>query len=275
MSDDVQPAAASILIDAPATGVRRLTLNRPDALNAFTFEMYEALIAALQSLRHDPDVRVIVLTGAGRGFCAGHDTRGAGAASWVRPGLGRIQAGKYTMSVLGQIPPLMRAMPQPIIAAVNGAAAGIGYALALAADVCLAAQSAKFVNVIHNAATGTELGMSYMLPRAVGTQRAAEILLTARPVMADEAERIGLVLRAVPDESLQDEALKLADAIAVNSPIGIWLTKEALWRSQETGSLEAAIDFETRAVLASQATADAAEKRASTMEKRRPNFTQT
>lgn len=275
MPDDVQPAAASILIDAPATGVRRLTLNRPDALNAFTFEMYEALIAALQSLRHDPDVRVIVLTGAGRGFCAGHDTRGAGAASWVRPGLGRIQAGKYTMSVLGQIPPLMRAMPQPIIAAVNGAAAGIGYALALAADVCLAAQSAKFANVIHNAATGTELGMSYMLPRAVGTQRAAEILLTARPVMADEAERIGLVLRAVPDESLQDEALKLADAIAVNSPIGIWLTKEALWRSQETGSLEAAIDFETRAVLASQATADAAEKRASTMEKRRPNFTQT
>ena len=273
MSDEAQQP--TILIDEPSPGVKRLTLNRPDALNAFTFEMYEALIATLQGLRHDPDVRVIVLTGAGRGFCAGHDTRGAGAASWVRPGLGRIQAGKYTMSVLGQIPPLMRAMPQPIIAAVNGAAAGIGYALALAADVCVAAQSAKFVNVIHNAATGTELGMSYMLPRAVGTQRAAEILFTARPVLADEAERIGLVLRAVADESLQDEALKLADAIAVNSPIGIWLTKESLWRAQEAGSLEAAIDFETRAVLASQATADAVEKRTATQEKRRPNFTQT
>src|SRR5688500_2549411 len=117
--------------------------------------------------------------------------------------------------------------------------------------------------------------MSYMLPRAVGTQRAAELLFTARPVLAEEAERIGLVLRAVPDESLQDEALKLADAIAVNSPIGIWLTKESLWRAQEGGSLEAAIDFETRAVLASQATADAAEKRTATLEKRRPNFTQT
>ena len=268
-------AEPTILVDEPAPGVKRLTLNRPDALNAFTFEMYEALIAALQALRHDPDTRIIVLTGAGRGFCAGHDTRDAGAASWVRPGLGRIQTGKYTMSVLGQIPPLMRAMPQPIIAAVNGPAAGIGYALALASDLCLAARSAKFVNVIHNAATGAELGMSYMLPRAVGAQRAAELLLTARPVLAEEAERIGLVLRAVPDESLQAEALELADAIAVNSPIGIWLTKESLWRSQEAGSLEAAIDFETRAVLASQATADAAEKRSAALEKRRPAFTQT
>jgi enoyl-CoA hydratase len=267
--------AKLILTDEPAPGVTRLTLNRPESLNTFTFAMYEALIATLQGLRHDPDVRVIILTGAGRAFCAGHDTRGAGEPSWVRPGLGRIQNGKYSMSVLGQIPPLMRAMPQPVIAAVNGTAAGIGYALALAADMCLAASSAKFVNVIHNAATGTELGMSYMLPRAVGSQRAAELLLTARPVLADEAERIGLVLRAVPDETLQDEALKLADAVAVNSPLGIWLTKESLWRSQETGSLEAAIDFETRAVIASQATADAAEKRASAIEKRRPKFKNT
>ena len=265
----------AILVDEPSPGVKRITLNRPEALNAFTFDMYQALIAALESMQHDPDTRVIILTGAGRGFCAGHDTRGAGVATWVRPGLGKIQAGKYTMSVLGRIPPLMRSMPQPIIAAVNGAAAGIGYALALAAEICIAGQSAKFVNVIHNAATGTELGMSYMLPRAVGTQRAAEILLTARAVPADEAERIGLVLRAVPDEALMDEALRLADAIAVNSPVGIWLTKEALWRSQESGSLEAAIDFETRAVLASQSTADAVEKRASAQEKRRPKFTQT
>lgn len=273
MPDDAKPA--TILIDEPAPGVKRLTLNRPEALNAFTFGMYEAFIAALESLRHDPETRVIVITGAGRGFCAGHDTRGAGSAGWVKPGLGRIQAGKYTLGVLGLIPPLMRSMPQPIIAAVNGPAAGIGYALALAADLCLAAASAKFVNVIHNAATGTELGMSYMLPRAVGTQRAAELLLTARPVLADEAERIGLALRAVPDESLIEEALALAEAIAVNSPIGIWLTKEALWRNLEGGSLAAAIDFETRGVLASQATADAAEKRTSSIEKRRPRFTHT
>jgi enoyl-CoA hydratase len=264
-----------ILVDEPAAGVKRITLNRPEALNAFTFAMYEALISALESLRHDADTRVIILTGAGRGFCAGHDTKGAGTASWVKPGLGRIQSGKFTMGVLGQIPALMKSMPQPIIAAVNGSAAGIGYALALASDLCLVGESAKFVNVIHNAATGAELGMSWMLPRAVGTQRAAEILLTARPVLAEEAARIGLALKMVPDADLLDEALKLADAIAVNSPIGIWLTKESLWRGQEIGGLQAAIDFETRAVLASQATQDAVEKRSSAVEKRRPKFNQT
>ena len=267
--------APTILIDEPAEGVKRITLNRPEALNAFTFPMYEAFIAALEGMRHDPAVRVIVLTGAGKGFCSGHDLKNGGKPGWVAPGLGRIQSGKYIMAVLGGIPPLMRSMPQPIIAAVNGAAAGIGYSLALASDLCIAAKSAKFVNVIHNAATGTELGMSYLLPRAVGTQRAAELLLTARPVLADEAERIGLVLRAVPDDSLMDEALKLADAIAVNSPVGIWLTKQSLWFNQSIGSLEAAIEFETRAVLASQATDDAAEKRASAIEKRRPKFKQT
>jgi enoyl-CoA hydratase len=166
-------------------------------------------------------------------------------------------------------------MPQPIIAAVNGAAAGIGYALALAADLCIAAQSAKFVNVIHNAGTGAELGLSYMLPRAVGVQRAAELLLTARAVAADEAARIGLALKVVPDEALMSEALALADAIAVNSPIGIWLTKQSLWFNQAAGSLEAAIELENRAVLASQSTADAAEKRTSAREKRKPKFTQT
>jgi enoyl-CoA hydratase len=266
---------APVLIDTPREGVARITLNRPESLNAFTFDMYEAFTAALDGLRDDPDVRVIVLTGAGRAFCAGHDVRDGGQPGWVRPGLGRIQRGKYTMRVLGQIPVLMRSMPQPIICALNGAAAGIGYALALASDLILAGRSAKFVNVIHNAGTGAELGMSYLLPRAIGTQRAAELLLTARPVLADEAERIGLVLRAVEDEALMDEALKLADSIAVNSPVGIWLTKQSLWFNQGAGSLEAAIELESRAVLASQATDDAAEKRASAIEKRRPVFKNT
>jgi enoyl-CoA hydratase len=266
---------ASILVDEPAEGVRRITLNRPQALNAFDFPMYEAFIAALEGMRHDPATRVIILTGAGKGFCAGHDTRGGSKPGWVTPGLGRIQSGAFTMAKLGLIPPLMRAMPQPIIAAVNGAAAGIGYALALAAELCIVAHSAKFVNVIHNAGTGAELGLSYMLPRAVGAQRAAELLLTARAVPGDEAARIGLALKAVPDDALMSEALSLAEAIAVNSPIGIWLTKQSMWLNQHAGSLEAAIELENRAVLASQSTADAAEKRASAQEKRKPKFTQT
>jgi enoyl-CoA hydratase len=158
---------------------------------------------------------------------------------------------------------------------VNGAAAGIGYALALAADLCVAGKSAKFVNSIHNAGTGHELGLSYMLPRAVGTQRAAELLLTARPVLAEEAERIGLVLRAVPDDKLLEAALELARGVLVNVPIGVWLTKQSLWLNQGVGSLEAAIELESRAVAIAQSTADAADKRASFMEKRPPKFTNT
>src|SRR5262249_38604243 len=222
----------------------------------------------------DAQPGVISLPGSGKPFCAGHDRRSAGEPAWIDdPALGKVYRGKYTISELNRIPLLMRQLPQPIICAVNGAAAGIGYALALASDLCVAASSAKFVNSIHNAGTGHELGLSYLLPRAVGTQRAAEILLTARPVLAEEAERIGLVLRTVPDEQLMEAAYELARAIMANVPLGIWLTKQSLWLNQGVGSLEAAIELESRAVAISQSTADAADKRASFMEKRPPKFT--
>jgi enoyl-CoA hydratase len=253
-------------------GVLTLTLNRPDALNAFTFAMYEELIGILEGLRHDSHTRVVILTGAGRAFCAGHDLRGAGAARWVDPALGKPYAGKHSITRIAQIPLLMRTLPQPVIAAVNGAAAGLGFAFALAADLCLAASSAKFVNSIHNAGTGHELGMSWMLPRAIGTQRAAEILLTARPVLADEAQRIGLALRAVPDDQLLAEAHALAASICANVPLGVWLTKQSLWLNQGVASLEAACEIEARAVFLAQASEDAAEKRQSFLEKRAPKF---
>lgn len=265
---------ADILIDQPLEGVKRLTLNRPQQLNAFTFAMYSELIAILRSLRHDTQTRVVILTGSGKGFCAGHDLKNAGQPGWVEdPQLGKAYAGRHAMSEISSIPLLMRQAPQPIICAVNGAAAGIGYALALAADLCIASRSAKFVNSIHNAGTGHELGLSYLLPRAIGTQRAAEILLTARPVLADEAERIGLVLSAVPDTELAEAALGLARNILVNVPLGIALTKQSLWLNQGVGSLETAIELESRAVAIAQSTADAAEKRAAFLEKREPRFT--
>jgi enoyl-CoA hydratase len=265
---------SEILIDEPAAGVKRFTLNRPEALNAFTYSMYSEFIALLRSLQHDSATRVIILTGSGRGFCAGHDLKNAGAPAWLKDStIGKVYRGKHTISELNQIPPLMRAAPQPIICAVNGAAAGIGYALALASDLCVAGASAKFVNSIHNAGTGHELGISYMLPRVVGAQRAAELLLTARAVSASEAERIGLVLRAVPDAELQAAALELAQAILVNVPMGVWLTKQSLWMNQSVGSLETAIELESRAVAIAQSTADAAEKRSAFLEKRDPKFT--
>ena|SRR6218665_386519 len=262
-----------ILRDAPIEGVCRLTLNRPDALNSLTFAMYEELIDQLESVRYDHDVRVVVLTGAGRAFCAGHDIRGAGSPSWVPEGLGKAQNQSRIMDKLGQIPIVMRALPQPVICAVNGAAAGAGYPIALAADMTLAARSAKFVNAFHNAGTGHELGFSYLLPRLVGMQRAAELMLTARPVFAEEAERIGLILRCVEDDALMDEALKLAEAVMVNSPIGIAVTKGSMWRNVDAPSLEAAIEMENRAIFMSQSTQDSAEKRKAFIEKRKPSFT--
>ena len=263
---------ADILFERSEDGIATLTLNRPESLNAFSFGMYEDLIARLEGLRHDATTRVLILTGAGRGFCAGHDLRSPGPAPWVDPALGKAYMAKHAITRIAQIPLLMRSIPQPVIAAVNGAAAGIGFAFALAADLCLAARSAKFVNSIHNAGTGHELGMSWMLPRAVGTQRAAEILLTARPVLADEAERIGLVLRVVPDDKLLAEARALAASICANVPLGVWLTKQSLWLNQGVASLEAACEIESRAVFMAQSTEDAAEKRQSFLEKRAPRF---
>jgi enoyl-CoA hydratase len=263
---------SDILLERTADGIVTLTLNRPDALNAFSFAMYEELISVLEGLRHDAGARVVILTGAGRAFCAGHDLRSGGPAPWVDPALGKPYAAKHSITRIAQIPLLMRALPQPVIAAVNGAAAGLGFAFALAADLCLVARSGKFVNSIHNAGTGHELGMSWMLPRAVGTQRAAEILLTSRPVLADEAERIGLALRAVDDDQLLAEAQALAQSICANVPLGVWLTKQSLWLNQAVGSLEAACEIEARAVFMAQATEDAAEKRKSFFEKRPPGF---
>jgi enoyl-CoA hydratase len=263
---------SDILFERTPNGVVTLTLNRPDALNAFSFAMYDELIAVLEALRHDAGARVVILTGAGRAFCAGHDLRGGGKAPWVDPALGKPYAAKHSITRIAQIPLLMRAIPQPVIAAVNGAAAGLGFAFALAADLCLVARSGKFVNSIHNAGTGHELGMSWMLPRAIGTQRAAEILLTSRPVLADEAERIGLALRAVDDDKLLAEAHALAESICANVPLGVWLTKQSLWLNQGVASLEAACEIEARAVFMAQATEDAAEKRKSFFEKRPPRF---
>lgn len=262
-----------ILRDMPLGGVCRLTLNRPDALNSLTFAMYAELIDHLESVRYDHDVRVVILTGAGRGFCAGHDIRGAGKPEWVVEGLGKAQSQRQVMAKLAQIPILMRSLPQPVICAVNGVAAGAGYPFAIAADMTIAARSAKFVNAFHNAGTGHEMGFSYLLPRLVGLQRAAELMLTGRAVWAEEAERIGLILRCVDDATMMDEAIKLAEAVMINSPIGIAVTKSSMHFNVDAPSLEAAIEMENRAIYMSQSTLDSAEKRKAFIEKRKPVFT--
>ena len=264
---------ADIETDDPVAGIRRITLNRPELLNALTFDMYEQLIGILDAIRFDPQVQAVILTGAGRAFCAGHELRAAGSAKWVAPGQGVMQQKRAMLGRMGSIPVLMRTLPQPVIAAVNGAAAGAGYSLALAADMALAARSAKFVNAYHNAGTGHEFGLSYLLPRAIGAQRGAELLLTGRAVLAEEAASIGLVLRVVEDDELAAAALALAGEILANCPVGTQLTKQSMWLNQHAGSLEAAIELENRGIIVSQMTEDAAEKRKAFAERRQPNFT--
>lgn len=264
-----------ILFDTPEKGVLRMTLNRPDVLNALNWEIYTALLGKLEEVRADADVRVVILTGTGRGFCSGHDLKSAGPFPHAREGLGKPYANRQGMLWLNRIPLAMRTLPQPILCAVNGTVAGVGYTLAMASDMCIAVRGAKFINTIHNAATGAEFGLSYLVSKAVGSQRAAEILLTARPVEAEEAERIGLILRAVEPDGLMDEALTIARGIMANVPLGVWLTKQSLWLNQSAGSLEAAIELENRAVMIAQSTEDAKEKRQSFWEKRAPNFTLT
>jgi enoyl-CoA hydratase len=263
----------NFLVDEPVEGVRRITINRPDSMNAFTFPMYQELLDLLNQIKFEPRVRVVILTATGRGFCTGHDLKAGGAPDWIPEGVGKAFHARYAMSVIASIPLALRNLPQPVICGVNGTVAGMALAFTLACDISISAQSAKFVNSIHNAGSGAELGISYMLPRAVGTQRAAEMLLTARPVLAEEAERIGLVLKTVPDEQLQDACLEVARNIVVNVPMGIWVTKQSLWANQNAGSLEQAIEFESRGVFIAQSMEDKGEKQKAFFEKRAPNFT--
>jgi len=263
---------SDILVDTPIDGVARLRFNRPESMNTLTFTMYELLIEHLERIRYDHSVQVVIIAGSGRAFCAGHDLRAGGQPGWVDAELGRAQRNRAILAKLGQIPLLMRNLPQPIIVAVNGATAGAGYSIALAGDLALAAKSAKFVNAFHNAGSGHELGFSYMLPRAVGTQHAAEIMFTGRAVSAEEAAQIGLVLRTVEDDQLEAEALKLAESIMVNSPIGIAITKQTMWMNADAGSLAHAIELENRGIFVSTSTEDTAEKRKAFIEKRKPVF---
>jgi enoyl-CoA hydratase len=263
----------NFLVDEPVEGVRRITINRPESMNAFTFPMYKELLGMLEEIKFNPAVRVVILTATGRGFCTGHDLRAGGAPDWIPDGLGKAYHSRYAMCVIGAIPIALRNLPQPVICGVNGTTAGMAIAFPLACDIAIAGQSAKFVHSIHNAGSGAELGLSYLLPRAVGAQRAAEILYTARPIMAEEAARIGMVLKTVPDEELQDACLEVAKNIVVNVPMGIWVTKQSLWANQNAGSLEQAMEFESRGVFLAQSMEDKAEKQKAFFEKREPKFT--
>ena len=255
-----------------AAGVRLLTLNRPDSLNAMNHELVAGFHDALDAADGDHACRVVVVTGAGRGFCAGLDLKGAGAAPNTE-GAGRPQAGMLAQQHIASLVTHMRATRKPIIAAVNGPAAGGGLALALACDVRVAARSARFnVAFVRIGLSGCDVGVSYLLPRIVGVSRAFELMLTGRFVGAEEAERIGLVSRVVPDGEVVEAALEIAGQIRANSPFGIWMTKEVMWSNLEASSLQAAIDLENRTQILTTFTEDMPEAMRAFLEKREPRF---
>lgn len=255
-------------------GIRVLTLDRPERLNAMSLPLIDELHAALAEVRADPDARVLVLTGAGRGFCAGLDLVDL-SPSGANPGdgPGRVQRGMDLQQRIASLVPTMRSLRIPVIAAVNGAAAGGGLALALASDVRIAARSARFnVAFVRIGLSGCDIGVSWLLPRWIGASRAFELLLTGRIVESDEADRIGLVTRVVDDDRLMEEALSTARQICANSPTGVWMTKEVMWSNLETGSLQAGIDLENRTQIMTSFTEDMGEAVMAFLEKRPPAF---
>lgn len=262
----------TIRVERPNEHTRLLTLDRPDRLNAMNHELVADLHRELDEAAADHSCRAIVLTGAGRAFCAGLDLKGAGAPPNV-DGLGRAQAGMAAQRHIATLVAHFRATPQPVIAAVNGAAAGGGLALALVSDVRVAAASARFnVAFVRIGLSGCDVGVSYLLPRIVGASRAFELMLTGRFAGAEEAERIGLVSRVVPDGDVVDAALTIADQIAANSPFGVQMTKEVMWSNLEAGSLQAAIDLENRTQILMTFTQDMQEAMRAFLEKREPCF---
>ncbi|MDT5325778.1 MAG: enoyl-CoA hydratase [Mycobacterium sp.] len=227
-----------VLVDHPRPNVALVTLNRPERMNSMAFDVMVPLKKALDELTYDNDTRVVVLTGAGRGFSSGADHKSAGSIPHI-DGLTRPSVALRSMEVLDDVILAIRKLHQPVIAAVNGAAIGGGLCLALACDIRVAAQGAYFRAAgINNGLAASELGLSYLLPRAIGTSRAFEAMLTGRDIDAAEAERIGLVSRAVPADDLLDTCYQMAERIAAFSRPGIELTKRTLWSGLDASSLE-------------------------------------
>lgn len=230
-------AVSFILVDRPRPHVALVTLNRPERMNAMAFDVMIPFRETLEVLKRDNDVRVVVLTGAGRGFCSGADQTDSGVIPHIE-GLTPITISLRAMELLDDIVLALRGLHQPVIAAVNGAAIGGGMCLSLACDIRIASEAAYFRAAgINNGLTASELGMSYLLPRAVGTSRAFDIMLTGRDIDADEAARIGLVSKSVPADALLDECYAIAERIISMSRPGIELTKRTLWTGLDAASL--------------------------------------
>ena len=254
-------------------GVDRVTLNRPDSLNALDSSLIDALNAYFQSLQRNRRTRVVVLKGAGKNFCAGLDLKQAMARHAGQQEPPGVTESLDSQRRIADIVMLMRRCPQPIIALVQGAAAGGGFALALAADIRIAAKSARMnCAFIKLGLGGCDIGTSYFLPRLVGVSVASELILTGRFIGAERALNVGLVSEVVEDGSLEAAAEPYVEAMMTASPIGLRLSKECLTMSVDAGSLEAAIAMEDRNQVLCSRSDDFNEGIRAFLEKRKPVY---
>jgi|SRR5580704_3815650 2-(1,2-epoxy-1,2-dihydrophenyl)acetyl-CoA isomerase len=264
MTSQATPATAPHLLQSVSDRVLTLTLNRPEVLNAITPALLDEVTESLRSAASDRAVRAVIITGAGRGFCSGQDLRAATSEGGLD--VGAVLRDHYTPAIRA-----IRAMDQPVIAAVNGVAAGAGFSLALACDLRIAAESATFVQAFVRIGLIPDLAGTYFLPRLIGHARAAELMMLGDTVDAARALELGIVNRVVPDAELAAAAAALGSRLA-RGPRSIGLTKRALEVSRDN-DLEAQLAVEERLQTEATTTSDFAEGVSAFLEKRRATFT--
>ncbi len=252
----------------PQPGVVQLTLCRPEKLNALTEPLVSQLHDRLRDVAADPACRVVVLTGAGRGFCAGLDLGGFGTIPGTEE-FGRTHQTWATQRTIAALVQEIRRLPQPVIAAVNGPAAGGGLALVCASDIRIAASTAVFsTSFIRIGVSGCDIGTSWMLPRLVGAARAHELMLTSRRFDAAEALSIGLVTEVVEPDALPGAVAAMTGSLLAAPPLSLSLTKQGMWLALEVPSFDAMVEVENRQQVLASATADAREAMASYLDRR-------
>ena len=249
-------------------GIATITLNRPERLNAITFEVYHELTAFFAKLRDEKDVRVVIITGAGRAFCSGGDVRDIIGELQGRDAEGLLEFTRLTCELIHN----MRALPKPIIASLNGTTAGAGACIALASDIRIAAEEAKIAFIfVKVGLAGTDMGATYLLPRVVGLTKATELLMTGDFISAEEAERIGLYNRVVPRAELETATREFAEKLARGPALGLAKTKEMLNREMHMG-FESALDAEAVAQVLCMQHPDFHEAHSAFLEKREVKF---